>query len=154
MCSERTVTPVDLPDSHFRPGFIWRRRLIGEVLLQKGDVKAALAEMQKESDEQSRLTGLSMVYHALGRKAESDAAIFEAIEKYPKTSAHPIAVALAFRGEKDRAFEWLEKAVRYNDPDLGGTAVQPFLANLHSDPLAAVSAQARHGLRAARGDQV
>ena len=115
------------------PDYIWRRRVIGEIMLQKGDAHAALLEMQQESDEQARMTGLAMVYHALGRKAESDATLADAIEKYDKTSAHPIAVVLAFRGENDRAFEWLNEAVQNNDPDLGATALQPMLARLHSD---------------------
>ena len=40
----------------------------------------------------------------------------------------------AFRGEADRAFEWLEKAVVYRDPGLSLMAVQPQFANIHSDP--------------------
>jgi len=116
------------------PGYMWSHRTIGDILLQQGDTKAALAEMQQEPDEQARLTGLSMAYHALGRENESDASLAHAIEKYEKTSAHPIAVALAFRGETDRAFGWLEKAVQYNDTDLGATALQPMFAPLHSDP--------------------
>jgi TolB-like protein/lipoprotein NlpI len=116
------------------PGFIWRHRFNAEILLQKGESTSALTEMQEEADEQTRLTGLSMVYHALGRKAESDAVLADAIEKYEKTSAQPIAMALAFRGEADRAFEWLDKAVQYNDTDLGGTAVHPMFANIHADP--------------------
>lgn len=117
-----------------RPGYLWRHRLIGEMLLQKDDPQAALAEMQQESGEPPRLGGLSMAYHALGRSAESDAALAELIEKYEKTSAASIAAVFAYRGEPDRAFEWLDKAVKYNDTDLGGTAVYPMYANLHFDP--------------------
>ena len=49
-------------------------------------------------------------------KAESDTALGELIEKYEKTMACGIACVLAFRGEADRAFEWLDKAVQYDDP--------------------------------------
>ena len=117
-----------------RPGYLWRHRTLGEMLLQKGDPEAALAEMQQESGEPPRLAGLSMVYHALGRRAESDAALAEIIKKYEKTSASSIAMVFAFRGEPDRAFEWLDKAVQYNDTDLGATAVHPMFANIHADP--------------------
>jgi tetratricopeptide (TPR) repeat protein len=117
-----------------RPGYLWRHRILGEMLLQKGDPQAALAEMQEERAEPPRLGGLSMAYHALGRSAESDAALAELIEKYEKTSASSIATVFAYRGEPDRAFEWLDKAVKYNDTDLGGAAVYPMYANLHSDP--------------------
>jgi tetratricopeptide (TPR) repeat protein len=117
-----------------RPGYLWRHRTLGEMLLQKGDPEAALAEMQQESGESPRLAGLSMAYHALGRSAESDAALAEIIKKYEKTSANSIAMVFAFRGEPDRAFEWLDKAVQYNDTDLGATAVHPMYANIHADP--------------------
>ena len=117
-----------------RPGYLWRHRTLGEMLLQKGDPEAALAEMQQESGEPPRLAGLSMAYHAFGRSAESDAALAEIIKKYEKTSASSIAMVFAFRDEPDRAFEWLDKAVQYNDTDLGATAVHPMYANIHTDP--------------------
>src|SRR4030095_2552512 len=47
---------------------------IGLALLQKGEPRAALEEIQEETSEVWRRIGLPMAYHALGRKAESDAA--------------------------------------------------------------------------------
>ena len=41
---------------------------------------------------------------------------------------------LAFRGEVDRACEWLYKAVEYNDPGLSRIAVDILFANIHDDP--------------------
>ena len=75
-----------------------------------------------------------MAYDALGQQAESDTALRELIEKYEKTMAWGIGCVLACRGEVDRAFEWLDKAVQYNDPTVVSTAGYPMLANLHSDP--------------------
>ena len=66
-----------------------------------------------------------MAYHALGKQAESDAALAELIAKYERSWAYNIAYVLAFRGEADRAFEWLDKAVAYNDPGLSEIAVEP-----------------------------
>ena len=108
--------------------------MIGEVLLVKGDAKAALAEIKLEPSEALRLTGLSMAYHALGQRAESDAALAELIEKYERTMAWNIALVLAFRNEADQAFAWLNKAVEYQDPTVGSTAAYPLFSNLHSDP--------------------
>ena len=45
-----------------------------------------------------------------------------------------VAFVMAFRGEADRAFEWLEKAVQYNDTGLSQMANAPMFANIHSDP--------------------
>ena len=117
-----------------RPNYGWSHRLIGEMLLQKGDAEAALVEMQQQIDEQQRLCGLSMAFHALGRKSEADDALAALIAKYEMTSAYSIAIVLAYRGEADRAFEWLDKAVSYRDTDLGGMGIQPMFANLHADP--------------------
>jgi hypothetical protein len=41
---------------------------------------------------------------------------------------------MAYRGDADLAFEWLDKAVTYRDAGLMDVAVEPMLANLHSDP--------------------
>ena len=45
-----------------------------------------------------------------------------------------IAYALAFRGDADRAFEFLDKAVHYGDSGLSHAANAPMFANLHDDP--------------------
>jgi TolB-like protein/class 3 adenylate cyclase/Tfp pilus assembly protein PilF len=107
---------------------------LGEALLLKGDHTEALAAMQKESAEAWRMIGLPMAYHALGRKAESDAALAELIRKYEKAWAYNIAEVLAYRGEVNRAFEWLDKAIAYHDPGVSEVNTDPLLANLHKDP--------------------
>jgi len=90
--------------------------------------------MQEESDESYRMIGLPMAYHALGRTAESDAALTDLIEKHEQEAAYNIAYVLAYRGEADRAFEWLDKAVEYNDAGLSQIAVENLFANIHDDP--------------------
>jgi adenylate cyclase len=116
------------------PGYANAHATIGAMLLQKGDARAALAETLQEASEQFRMAELSNIYYALGRRSESDAAITDLIRKYEKTSAVMIAGAMAYRGDASRAFEWLDKAVRYHDPSLGAIADFPSFANIHSDP--------------------
>ena len=41
---------------------------------------------------------------------------------------------LAYRGEADRAFEWLDKAVRYKDPGLAQIPTQIEFTNIQNDP--------------------
>ena len=115
-------------------GFLSAQYYIGVVLLLKGEPEAALARMQQESSEAWRMLGLVMAYHALGQAAESDAALDELIEKHEQAWAYNIAYVLAFRGEADRAFEWLDKAVQYNDAGLSLIAVDVQFANIHDDP--------------------
>jgi len=66
-----------------------------------------------------RLFGRALAYHAMGRKREADAALAELI-KYDRHAemSYQIAEVYAFRGEADRAFEWLERAYDQRDPGL------------------------------------
>jgi TolB-like protein len=112
----------------------WERTALGNVLLQKGDAEAALVEFQKEPIEVFRLSGLTAAYQALGRKAESDAALAELMKKYADTKPFVLAAVLAGRGDVDGAFEMLDKADRQHDIDLGALAVYPTFAPMHKDP--------------------
>ena len=90
--------------------------------------------MEQEPSEAWRLIGLVMAYHALGQADESDAKLVELIEKYGKDYTYNISYVLAFRGDVDRGFEWLDKAKQYNDPGLSEVAASPEFANLKFDP--------------------
>ena len=116
------------------PEYIGGHEGVGELLLEKGKPQEALDEIQKETTEESRLVGLALAYHALGRKADADAALTQLISKHEETKSYRIAYVLAFRGEADRAFEWLGKAFQYRDLYRGTVAGHPMFRSLHSDP--------------------
>jgi len=116
------------------PGRVGTAYNVGELLLRKGEAAAALAEFEQESEENWRLMGSTMALHALGRKAESDTAMGELIAKYETDSSYNIAYVAAFRGERDRAFEWLKKAVAYHDTGLVEVGTDPMFASLYDDP--------------------
>ena len=78
--------------------------------------------MQQEKEEIWRLSGLPLVYHALGRRSESDAALAVLKSKYGGEMAYQIAEVHAFRGEADLAFEWLERA--YDQRDGGASQIK------------------------------
>jgi len=115
------------------PGRIRAQYNTGVALLEKGEPQAALTAVQQESSAALRLIGLALAYHALGQAAESDAALGELIEMSVPWD-YNIAYVLAFRGEADRAFEWLDKAVQHNDAGLARIAVDILFANIHDDP--------------------
>src|SRR5882762_2780333 len=102
---------------------------LGIALLLKGDAKGAL-----ETSEIYKMIGLPMVYHALGRKADSDAALAALIAKYEKDGPSNIASVYAYRGEADQAFEWLDKAVEYGDGGLGEIVTDNLFDKIHADP--------------------
>ena len=116
------------------PDFIGTQYNIGMALLAKGDNAGALTAIEHEPSDPWRAIGLPMVYHAMGRKAESDAALANLIRDYGKDAAYNIAYVLASRGETDQAFEWLDKAVDYHDAGLGDIEVELEFASLHRDP--------------------
>jgi TolB-like protein/Tfp pilus assembly protein PilF len=116
------------------PDYAGAHYSIGVALLLKGDRAGALAAMREESDVTWRAIGLPMAWHALGRRAESDAALAELISKHEKEASYNIAYVLAFLGKADDAFEWLGKAVAYHDPGLMEIAVEPLFAAIHDDP--------------------
>jgi len=115
------------------PGMLGAMQLLGFALLLKDEPQAALAAIEKDA-KSWREIGLIIAHHALGQVAESDAALAKAIEVSEQTAAYNIAFTLAYRGEADRAFEWLDKAVQYKDPGLSQVANMPLFENIHNDP--------------------
>jgi adenylate cyclase len=107
---------------------------IANALMLKGDANAALAEIEQEKNESWRMYGLPMVYCALGRKADADAAFNAVIAKYEKDGPCNIAYAYAFCGDADKAFEWLDKAVAYQDGGLSEIVTEKLFDKIHSDP--------------------
>ena len=116
------------------PGRAGAHYQLGVALLLKGDAQGALAEIEQETSESSKRIGLPMAYHALGRKADSDAALAALIAKYEKDAPYNIAYVYAFRGEADKAFAWLDKAVEYGDTGLASIVTDNLFDKIHSDP--------------------
>jgi TolB-like protein len=107
---------------------------LGEALMLQGRLEAALAEFQKENVDDGRLEGSAMALFAAGRKAESDSQLAEAIRRNGTSWPSETARMYAFRGEKDRAFEWLDRAYELRDPDIYTFKGDPLFKNLENDP--------------------
>ena len=107
---------------------------LGLTLLLKGDAAGALAEIEQEPNELSRMESLPMAYHALGRKADSDNALGALIAKYEKEASSNIALVYAFRSEADQAFAWLDKALEHHDPGISEIVTENLFDKIHSDP--------------------
>jgi len=115
------------------PTFIFAHYSLGLVLLARGDPQAALNEMLKEGDEATRLGGSAIVYFALGRKADSDAAVAQMLASHLKRP-YRIAGVYAYRRDSDEAFRWLERAYAQKDPYLCSIKGDPTMKNLEGDP--------------------
>ena len=107
---------------------------IGTSLLGQGKVLEALHEIARGTDEAWRLQGLSLVYHAMGRRSEADSALGSLKDKHASVMPFRIAQVHAFRGEPDLAFEWLERAYVQRDPQLSDIQVNSTFHRLKDDP--------------------
>ena len=107
---------------------------VGLVCLRQGRLDEALEYFQRETHETFRLLGRTLLEHARGRRAESDAVLHELIEKNAAGGAYQIAEAYACRGEADLAFDWLERAYTQRDPGTGMVKADPLMRSLSGDP--------------------
>ena len=78
--------------------------------------------------------GLASVYHAMGRKADSDAALARVTKERAGDVAYEIAQAHAYRGEADQAFAWLDRAYDQKDVELYWIKGDRLLKSLEGDP--------------------
>ncbi len=116
------------------PGRVGLQYNMCEALLLKGEARQALDAIQGETGEIWGRMGLPMVYHALKRSAESNAALADLTAHHGKEAAYNIADVMAWRGEQDGAFEWLDKAATLRDPGLSNITIDPLMENIRRDP--------------------
>jgi tetratricopeptide (TPR) repeat protein len=112
------------------PQFPRVRGMSATVYITMGEYK--LAQEMTEAEGEGVL-GKAVLHTALENKPESDAYLKQLIEQ---SSQKPFRVArvYALRGEKDKVFEWLEKAFQVGDPNLIFFKNNPFLKKYKDDP--------------------
>ena len=116
------------------PATPWAHAGLGVSFLLQGKYEEAVVEAHDEAAEWARLTFMALARWSQKRIPESDAALARLVELFAGTAAYQIAEVYAYRGEKDQAFEWLERARRQRDGGLDSLLIDPFFANLRSDP--------------------
>jgi tetratricopeptide (TPR) repeat protein len=78
---------------------------------------------------------LALVYYALGRKIEADAALAAMLKDQADRNALGIAEVYAYRGQSDEAMRWLERAYAQKDPYLSyDIKSDTLLRNIADDP--------------------
>ena len=107
------------------PDFYWTRAYLGKTLLAQGNVEAALAMVQGDVDEGSRLWVLPIVLQATGHRGEADEALKALIAQLADTCAFWIAQNYAYRGDHDRALQWLDRAYQQKDAALSKSSANP-----------------------------
>jgi TolB-like protein len=104
------------------------------VAVQRGDGETALREAQLEPDEGYRWFELALAQSVRGDRKAADAALADLIANGRDRLAYQIAEVYAVRGEKDKAFEWLQIAFDNHDTGILTLLVDPLLRGLRDDP--------------------
>ncbi len=104
------------------------------IAAQRGDGETALREAQLEPDEGYRRFELALAQYARGDRAAADAALADLIANGRDNLAYQIAEVYAVRGEKDKAFEWLQISFDNHDTGTLSLLVDPLLRGLRDDP--------------------
>jgi TolB-like protein len=103
------------------------------VAIQRGDKETALREAQLEPDESYRRFEIALAQYAYGDRIAADAALADLIANNQGVD-YQIAQVYAVRGEKEKAFEWLQIAFDNHDTGMLALLVDPLLNNLRDDP--------------------
>jgi tetratricopeptide (TPR) repeat protein len=120
------------------PNFFPARRYLGLAYEQLGKHAEAIAEFERAR----KLSGSPLIIAHLGRayavagqraKAEQILAELQQLSEQSYVSPYTIAAIYAGLGEKDRAFEWMEKALEERDLWLMNLRVDPALSSLRAD---------------------
>ena len=103
------------------------------VAVQRGDGETALREAQLEPDDTIRSFELALAQYIRGDQKAADAALADLIANSRDSLAYQIAQVYAVRGEKDKAFEWLQIAFDNHDGGMPSLLVDPVLRGLRDD---------------------
>jgi len=115
------------------PAAPWAHAGLGLSYLLEGKFEEAVAATEGEAGEWARLLIVACARWGQKKIPEADAALEQLTDGFAETAAYQIAEVYAYRGDKDKAFEWLERARRQRDPGLAGLRKDPLLTNLRDD---------------------
>jgi tetratricopeptide (TPR) repeat protein len=115
------------------PNFPAAHCRLGIIHIFQSEFEQAFTDIQKEPEPFWQKQVLAIYYHATGKKNEADKVLNEYIQEFQKDAAFQIAEVFAYRGEIDKAFEWLERAYTQRDGGLMEMKEDPLLRNLEND---------------------
>jgi TolB-like protein/tetratricopeptide (TPR) repeat protein len=106
---------------------------LGMLEMLEGNAAQALSTFHRIDGGVYGLSGVAMAQHSLGRAGESDQAVDALIAKFPRGADYQIAQAYAWRGDRDKAFHWLDSAYQSHDGGMAQIKDDLALASLRND---------------------
>lgn len=116
------------------PDFFGANFFMGNTYLFENKLDQALDSFNKESFEGYQLMGQSLVTFKQKKLSKSDKIVAKLIMDFEFMMPFQIAEIYGFRGEINKAFEWLDKAYEYRDGGLLQMINDPMLQSLTNDP--------------------
>jgi tetratricopeptide (TPR) repeat protein len=107
--------------------------MLAMALLEIGDIEGALAAIEKEPSQAHRSQALALIYETIGDRDRST----EELEKLIAVGTRmtfEIAEVHSYRGELDKAFEWMDRAIARHDRGLRHVMYRPYIDNMREDP--------------------
>ncbi len=121
------------------PGWTYGLMQLGRLKLLQGDAAGALQTFGSITDNEGfRMQGSALAEHSLGNAVASEEALSSLRSREPDRDAFQIGEVYAWRGQKDQAFAWLERAYQQRDAGMAAVRTDPFLKSLHEDARFAV----------------
>jgi len=103
------------------------------VAIERGDGDAAMREAELEPNERYRRFELSLAHYARGDRPAADTALADLIARDRDVMAYQITEVYAWRGETDKAFEWLQTSLDNHDTGLLSLLIDPLMHSLRQD---------------------
>lgn len=111
---------------------------MGQVLEQEGKHAEAIAAFERavalSADDPGLEAALAHALARAGRTADARRILDELLAAENFVSPYSIAIVYIALGEKDRAFEWLDRAYAARSPSMVSLRVHPWLDPLRGDP--------------------
>ena len=117
-----------------KPKFPFVHFRLGTLALQRRQPREAAAAFEASGYEPLQLLGRALAEHQLRHGAESEMALRALIQGYGHNAAYQVAQAYAWRGQRDEAFQWLDRAFTQRDGGLAELKYDPLLRDLRGDP--------------------
>jgi serine/threonine-protein kinase len=119
--------------AELQPTAAGNRRWQVFVAILRNDGEAALREARLEPNEGYRHFELALAHYARSDRPAADAALAELVAKDRNFMAYQIAEVYAWRGENDKAFEWLQNSLNNHDTGTLSLLIDPLMRGLQHD---------------------
>lgn len=116
------------------PDFVGLYGLRGLALYGLGQFENARSSCEDKREFWLSQQCLAMVYRKLGRSAEADAMLAKMKAALGEDAAYQYAAIYSQWGDRAKALEWLDTAMRLRDPGLIGLKVDPLMDPVRNEP--------------------